>query len=54
MVVLRNDSDEPQVIHHGDRIAQFTILPCITTELIEVESLDDTDRGSGGFGSSGV
>lgn len=54
MVVLRNDSDEPQVIHHGDRIAQFTILPCITTELIEVDNLDDTDRGAGGFGSSGV
>ena len=54
MVVLRNDSQEPQTIHHGDRIAQFTLLPCITTELIEVDNLDDTDRGVGGFGSSGV
>lgn len=54
MVVLRNDSQEPQTIHHGDRIAQFTLLPCIVTELIEVDNLDDTDRGTGGFGSSGV
>lgn len=53
LVVLYNDSDEIQTIHHGDRIAQFTLLPVITTELIEVKELDETERGSGGFGSSG-
>lgn len=53
LVVLYNDSDENQTIHHGDRIAQFAILPVLTTELIEVSELDETDRGSGGFGSSG-
>ena len=53
LVVLRNDSDEEQVVSHGDRIAQFALLPVITTELVEVSELDDTDRGSGGFGSSG-
>ena len=53
MVVLHNDRDEEQVVSHGDRIAQFTLLPVISTELIEVDNLDDTERGSGGFGSSG-
>lgn len=54
LVVLRNDSDETKTVHHGDRIAQFTLLPVLSTELIEVDDLDETDRGSGGFGSSGI
>lgn len=53
LVVLRNDSDENQTVHHGDRIAQFTLLPVLSTELIEVDELDETERGTGGFGSSG-
>lgn len=53
LVVLHNDSDENQSIHHGDRIAQFTLLPVLATELIEVSELDETERGTGGFGSSG-
>ena len=53
LVVLHNDSDENQTIHHGDRIAQFAVLPVLSTELIEVSELDETDRGSGGFGSYG-
>ena len=54
IVALHNDTEETQVIHHGDRIAQFTLLPYFNTNLIEVDELDSTDRGEGGFGSSGV
>lgn len=53
LIILRNDSNETRVVHHGDRVAQFAILPVLTTELIEVSELDETDRGCGGFGSSG-
>ena len=53
MVALHNDGLEPQVINHGDRIAQFTILPVLDVNLEEVDELNDTDRGDGGFGSSG-
>lgn len=41
-----------QTIHQGERIAQLVILPYISPRLIEVESLSDTDRGEGGFGST--
>ena len=53
IVALHNDTDNPQVVHHGDRIAQFTLLPYFNTNLVEVDELDSTDRGDGGFGSSG-
>lgn len=53
MIPLYNDSDIPQTINHGDRIAQFMLLPYFDTNLIEVDSLDSTERGDGGFGSSG-
>ena len=53
-VPLYNDSEDIRVIHHGDRIAQFTLLPYYDIQLEEVDELDETDRGSGGFGSSGV
>jgi dUTP pyrophosphatase len=44
----------PVRISTGDRIAQLIILPCSLAEFITVESLPDTTRGQGGFGSSGV
>ena len=53
IVPLYNDSDEVQTIHKHDRIAQLIIQPFIQTELTEVDTLDETERGSGGFGSSG-
>ena len=53
-IPIHNDSDEDQIIHHGDRIAQFTLLPYYATKLTEVNELESTDRGDGGFGSSGV
>ena len=52
-VPLHNDSEDIRVIHHGDRIAQFTLLPYYDIQLEEVNELDGTDRGDGGFGSSG-
>ena len=53
IVPLYNDSDEVQTIHKHDRIAQLIIQPFIQTELTETDTLDKTERGSGGFGSSG-
>lgn len=53
IVPLYNDSDEVRTIHKHDRIAQLIIQPFIQTELTEVDNLDETERGSGGFGSSG-
>lgn len=53
IIPLYNQSNETQYINHGDRIAQFVLLPYFDTELIEVKELKETDRGEGGFGSSG-
>lgn len=52
-IPLHNDTDEAKIIHHGDRICQFMLLPYFDTNLIEVDSLSSTDRGDGGFGSTG-
>lgn len=52
-VVLLNHGKEPQMISNGDRIAQFLITPVLTPRFIEVKELSDTDRGAGGFGSTG-
>lgn len=53
IVALHNHSDIPQVVQHGDRIAQLMFVPYEQANLIEVEELDETERGSGGFGSTG-
>ena len=53
-IILINLSAEPFTIHDGDRIAQMVVARCEQAECIGVESLDDTERGSGGFGHSGV
>lgn len=52
-VPLINLSTEDFVIARGDRIAQMVVAPVTTAELVEVETLDETSRGAGGFGSSG-
>jgi dUTP pyrophosphatase len=52
-VVLWNLSSEPQEIKAGDRIAQLLIQPIAVPRTVEVSSLTNTDRGQGGFGSSG-
>lgn len=52
-VILINLSNEPFVIEDGERIAQMVIAKHEQPELIEVESLDETERGAGGFGHTG-
>ena len=54
MVVLYNQSSLPQTLHKNDRIAQLVIQPYIEATWIETDTLDETERGDGGFGSSGV
>lgn len=53
MVSLHNDGTESQTIHPGDRIAQFTLQEVFPVELTHVKELNDSERGTGGFGSSG-
>ena len=53
-VVLVNLGAESAVIKNGDRIAQMVISPVIRPEVSEAEVLSDTERGTGGFGSTGI
>ena len=52
-VPLHNDSKEDKTETPGERIAQMVILPYVSVSFDEVESLDETARGTGGFGSTG-
>jgi dUTP pyrophosphatase len=52
-VALVNLGSEPYTIHHGDRIAQAVIAPVLQAGFQLVDSLSETGRGSGGFGSTG-
>ena len=52
-VALYNDSNEYRTIGVGERVAQFAILPVLETTLEEVNELTETERGEGGFGSTG-
>lgn len=54
IVPLHNDTDEIHFITNGDRIAQLVFLPYIDAEWEEVNNLEETDRGAGGFGSTGA
>lgn len=54
IVALHNDTDNEQTIKPGDRIAQMILMPYIPMLFEEVESLDKTERGDGGFGSTGI
>lgn len=53
IVALHNDSEEEREIRNGDRIAQLVFLPYITGEIKVVDELSNTERGDGGFGSTG-
>ena len=53
-VILINLGTEAFVIRRGDRIAQMVIAPVVQASWREVESLDETARGAGGFGSTGA
>jgi dUTP pyrophosphatase len=53
MVLLINHGREAFTINHGDRIAQMVIAPVSQADVVEVDALDETVRGAGGFGSTG-
>lgn len=53
MIGLHNDSAVPRVIEPGERIAQMVVMPYLPVEFEETETLSDTGRGAGGFGSTG-
>lgn len=52
-VALHNHSNKTAYVHHGDRIAQLVFIPYVVGDFVEVENLNETKRGSGGFGSTG-
>lgn len=52
-VALHNHGTAAQTVEHGERVAQLVLTPYVTAAFQTVESLDDTVRGAGGFGSTG-
>lgn len=54
IVAMHNDSDEDRTIKNGDRIAQLVIMPFLPADFLEVDALSETQRGAGGFGSTGM
>jgi dUTP diphosphatase len=52
-VALHNDSNEERTVRHGDRVAQLVLLPFLPMEFEQVDTLPETVRGEGGFGSTG-
>lgn len=52
-VALINLGREPYTVHHGERVAQLVIAPVACAQVVEVDRLDETARGDGGFGSTG-
>ena len=53
IVALTNLSKEPYTIQPGDRVAQLVIMPVTQADISVVDELDNTERGAGGFGSTG-
>ena len=51
---LINHGSEPFVVRRGDRIAQALVAPVTHVKIVEADELDETVRGSGGFGSTGI
>ena len=54
IVALHNDSETDQIVPAQSRIAQLIISPVPTVNYVQVRELDETERGEGGFGSTGV
>lgn len=54
IVAIHNDMDFPKTIKTGERIAQLIVIPYISFEFTEVNELPETERGEGGFGSTGI
>ena len=53
-IPLHNHGERPQTVQPGERIAQLVIVPCMSAAFTEVSELDETERGAGGFGSTGT
>lgn len=53
-VILANFGAEPFAVRKGDRVAQMVVAPVTFAEIVETDSIDETDRGAGGFGSTGL
>jgi len=53
-VILANFGERPFEVRKGDKIAQIVIAPVTQPMIVETDSVDETDRGTGGFGSTGV
>ena len=53
-VALHNDSEETRIIGNRERIAQLVVLPYLSLEFEEVLELEETARGEGGFGHTGM
>lgn len=53
IVALHNDSESDYTVNPGERIAQLAVIPHLSLEFEQVEELDETERGAGGFGSTG-
>ena len=53
-VALHNHSNKTAYVHHGDRIAQLVFIPYVVGDFVEVDELDKTERGAGGFGHTGL
>ena len=53
-VLIHNSGPQPVIINPGDRIAQMVFLPVFQALFEEVSELQDTERGTGGFGSTGM
>lgn len=53
LVALYNQSEKTAVVKNGERIAQLVIAPYLDVEFVQEENLSETNRGSGGFGSTG-
>ena len=54
IVALHNDSNEERTVEAGERISQVVFIPYINVSFVEVDELEETERGDGGFGSTGV
>ena len=53
LVAINLDANETLTIERGEKIAQLVVQPVVTVDVVEVDSLDETARGDGGFGSTG-
>jgi dUTP pyrophosphatase len=53
-ILLINHGSEPYTVHNGDRIAQLVAAPVIQARFVPAETLSETERGQGGFGSTGM